>query len=164
MPFRSGPFTLWQQLQFLTDALVNACMHSYSITHFLFSTYTVQVYVYTLVQGEWSWLHSASGVRARQIDDLIDRVSQFDEQYSTLRGFVEGGTQLLDTQKPVGDTSVRIDEQMETCQVSYMYIRKYSMCFCVTYFFLLIEHVNFPSLYNSYNIINFNCCRSFGLR
>ena len=70
-----------------------------------------------LVQNQWSWLNSHADERARQIDNLIDKISEFDGQYIALRQFVDEGTQLCATEKPVGETASRVEEQMETCQV-----------------------------------------------
>ena len=42
---------------------------------------------------------------------------QFDRQYDTLRKFVQESTELLEKEKPVGDSAARIEEQMKTCQV-----------------------------------------------
>ncbi len=88
-----------------------------------------------MIQNQWSWLNSHADERARQIDYLIDKISEFDDQYIALRQFVDEGTQLCATEKPVGETASRVEEQMETCQVCvwgrvhlHVHVRTYSKC------------------------------------
>ncbi len=68
-------------------------------------------------QNQWAWLDSHAAERAKQIDHLIDKISEFDRQYNTQRQFVEEGMQLCASEKPVGETVDRVKEQMEACQV-----------------------------------------------
>ena len=51
------------------------------------------------------------------IAELLDKMNQFDEKYGTLRKFVEESNELLESEKPVGLSAARIEEQMKTCQV-----------------------------------------------
>ena len=55
--------------------------------------------------------------RISQTDDLLGRLERFEQQYSALCGLIAEGNELLDLEKPVGDTAQRIAEQTETCQV-----------------------------------------------
>ena len=54
---------------------------------------------------------------AELITELCDKRHQLDEKYSALRKFVQESTELLVTEKPVGQSAARIEEQMKTCQV-----------------------------------------------
>ena len=55
--------------------------------------------------------------RAGLIAELLDKVQQFDEKYDGLRKFVQESNDLLEKEKPVGESAARIEEQMKTCQV-----------------------------------------------
>ena len=55
--------------------------------------------------------------RAELIAELLDKVQQFDEKYDGLRKFVQESNDLLEKEKPVGESAARIEEQMKTCQV-----------------------------------------------
>ena len=50
-------------------------------------------------------------------------MNQFDRQYDALRKFVQESSDLLEKEKPVGESAARIEEQMRTCQVSHFYTR-----------------------------------------
>ena len=56
--------------------------------------------------------------RSQLVDNLLDRLSQFNGQYDSLRKFVDEGNRLLGDEKPVGEDAARLQEQMDTCQVS----------------------------------------------
>ena len=68
-------------------------------------------------QGQWEWLTNQASARSNQINELLARLGQFNQQYDALRGFVREGNDLLGREKPVGSSAARIHEQMETCQV-----------------------------------------------
>ena len=55
--------------------------------------------------------------RSQLVDNLLDRLSQFNGQYDSLRKFVDEGNRLLGDEKPVGEDAARLQEQMDTCQV-----------------------------------------------
>ena len=69
------------------------------------------------IQTQWEWLKNQATARAKLIADLLDKMNQFDEKYSALRKFVQESTELLEREKPVGQSAARIEEQMKTCQV-----------------------------------------------
>ena len=56
--------------------------------------------------------------RAELMTELLDKMKQFDEKYDGSRRFLQESTELLEREKPVGDSAARIEEQMKTCQVS----------------------------------------------
>ena len=71
-------------------------------------------------QGQWEWLTNQAAARSNQINELLARLGQFNQQYDALREFVKEGNDLLGKEKPVGSSAARIHEQMETCQVGVM--------------------------------------------
>ena len=71
-------------------------------------------------QGQWEWLTNQASARSNQINELLARLGQFNQQYDALREFVREGNDLLGREKPVGSSAARIHEQMETCQVCAM--------------------------------------------
>ncbi len=60
--------------------------------------------------------------RSSQIADLVDKLQLFNTHYNNLSKFISEGNSLLNSEKPVGETASRIEEQLETCQV----------CMCVS--------------------------------
>ena len=68
-------------------------------------------------QTQWEWLKNQATARAKLIAELLEKMNQFDEKYSALRKFVQESTELLEREKPVGQSAARIEEQMKTCQV-----------------------------------------------
>ena len=56
--------------------------------------------------------------REAQVSDLLDKLRQFNQQYDSLKKFIAEGNNLLSCEKPVGDNATRVQEQMDTCQVS----------------------------------------------
>ena len=68
-------------------------------------------------QTQWEWLKNQVTARAELIAELLDKMNQFDKKYSALRKFVQESTELLEREKPVGQSAARIEEQMKTCQV-----------------------------------------------
>ena len=71
-------------------------------------------------QGQWEWLTNQASARSNQINELLARLGQFNQQYDALREFVREGNDLLGREKPVGSSAARIHKQMETCQVCVM--------------------------------------------
>ena len=68
-------------------------------------------------QTQWEWLKNQATARAALMAELLDKMNQFDKKYSALRKFVQESTELLEREKPVGQSAARIEEQMKTCQV-----------------------------------------------
>ena len=66
-------------------------------------------------------------------------MNQFDKKYGALRKFLEENTELLESEKPVGQSAARIEEQMKTCQVC-------------CYIALLFSSVNIERLNKNHNI------------
>ncbi len=74
-------------------------------------------------QSQFQWLKGRVSERDTQISDLLDKLSQFNQQYNRLKEFVDDGNRLLDSEKPVGDNATRVQEQMDACQVGWcMYV------------------------------------------
>ena len=55
--------------------------------------------------------------RSEQTSDLLVRLGQYDERSTELARFVREGRELLEQEKPVGDSAAEIQRQMDTCQV-----------------------------------------------
>ena len=107
---------------------VRTYIHTYIHTNIHVLTYIhtythIHTYVLTCmyIKIQWEWLRSHADARSRQIDYLLDKIRQFNDQYSALRQFVDEGNKLLEEERPVGDTAARIQEQMDTCQVHSVY-------------------------------------------
>lgn len=71
-----------------------------------------------VLQSQFKWLKGRVSDRDSQIANLLDRLHQFNGQYDSLRKFVTDGNQLLASEKPVGENASRVQEQMDTCQVT----------------------------------------------
>ena len=70
-----------------------------------------------VIQNQWEWLKNQAGAQAELISDLLEKLAQFNLQYGELGKFVQDGRELLASEKPVGESASRIQEQMKTCQV-----------------------------------------------
>lgn len=55
--------------------------------------------------------------RSEQMSDLLVRLDKYDKLSADLMRFVREGQQLLERERPVGDSATKLQEQMETCQV-----------------------------------------------
>lgn len=69
------------------------------------------------VQNQWERLMSHAKDRSEQMSDLLVRLGQYDKLSADLMRFVREGRELLERERPVGDSAARLQEQMETCQV-----------------------------------------------
>ena len=56
--------------------------------------------------------------RDSQISSLLEKLQRFNQQYEDLQKFVSEGNELLAQEKPVGEDAARVQQQMDTCQVS----------------------------------------------
>ena len=70
-------------------------------------------------QSQWASLQTRVDARSQLVDNLLDRLSQFNGQYDSLRKFVDEGNRLLGDEKPVGEDAARLQEQMDMCQVPH---------------------------------------------
>lgn len=73
--------------------------------------------VYVCPQSQCDWLKGCITERDSQISHLLDKLSQFNQQYDSLQKFVSNGSELLAGEKPVGENAERVQDQMTTCQV-----------------------------------------------
>ena len=55
--------------------------------------------------------------RSRLVNNLLERLNEFNGRYESLKEFVDRGNRLLGDEKPVADSAARLQEQVETCQV-----------------------------------------------
>lgn len=69
------------------------------------------------MQDQFEWLKCRISERDSQISDLLDKLKRFNQHHNHLCKFVAEGNKLLDSEKPVGDSAARVQEQMDTCQV-----------------------------------------------
>lgn len=70
-------------------------------------------------QAQWEWLRAQADGRSSQISDLLEWLHQFNKQYEAMMVFVREGNELLEREKPVGNSASGVQEQMDTCQVCY---------------------------------------------
>ena len=88
---------------------VHACTHvCESFTH---------THTHTHTQSQWASLQSKVDSRSKLVDNLLDRLNQFNTLYGPLKEFVDEGNRLLGDEKPVGVSAARLEEQVCTCQV-----------------------------------------------
>lgn len=80
--------------------------------------------------------------RLQQVEDLSQRLEEFDKKYSVLLGLVKEGTTLLEREQPIGSTANRITEQTTTCQVQ---IYTCTLIILTFFSFFFIS----PSLFNA---------------
>lgn len=95
---------------------------------------------YYNTQNQWEWLKTQAGAQAELISDLLEKLSQFNQQYGDLTKFVQEGKELLESEKPVGESAARIQEQMKTCQVCVLFGGSLSPVPGVTKYFFLHTH------------------------
>lgn len=70
-----------------------------------------------MVKGQWEWSKEQVDTRLQQVNDLLERLKLFISQYEAFQRLVVQGKDLLEQERPVGQTAQRISEQMKTCQV-----------------------------------------------
>ena len=74
-------------------------------------------HTHTHTQSQWASLQSKVESRSKLVDNLLDRLNQFNTLYGPLKEFVDEGNRLLGDEKPVGVSAARLEEQVCTCQV-----------------------------------------------
>ena len=65
----------------------------------------------------WTSLQTKVDARSKLVENLLNKLKEFNSCYGKLKEFVEEGHRLLGDEKPVGESAARLQEQVETCQV-----------------------------------------------